>query len=905
MISRTTIQLLLRPYANGFVRVGVKNTAYESLLGLIAPLIYKETIAEVKQKIHEVVVPRIFLNSHFGNLVMEFYQPSDISAMPRTHQELMLWSSKHLGIAVRSTNVYALIRAYNAYTRFHRFIDDRTQRKDLRHLQPLLAEPGLFTTNGVQLIMLDDPGTSDSPLQIRCPVFGVSVHRNKKNDMAFVSRSMKMWGPQRIPYAHYELYIHTSNRPGKGAQTEIHETILRWDYKSRSFWPEIVRQRTDEFLEQCQSRYQTLYTPQQTLGHATTFIPLSHAVEASFTLKPEGIVKDVYNHIMGVTYPISQESRIAVMLPVIDDGIVSISSAFAVKNIYLLWEDVPLASLRATVQFYDQMIEPVFSMYPGYGIQFIVQQSRDNMVVAVQLYNGLYVPVKATASEEEIQAVLATVSPSTGQARKMVTVKQFEWEINRDLATIKEGDLSDWKALIQPADMEKSCGTDPAITRQASLTEFEEIYQTFRYMVSNWITSTAAGPAVRKDIENIIFNHNLPEYERRKRLYLYLGAELMRWFYRDPSEQWEAASTSFIRKDCCVMDSAETCTGACHWKEDEGRCLLHIREKTDITEAGHVVDTAEMFVKRVIDELVRFPHRRDQLMRRGKIPKYIKQLYPIRMEDQYIIPESSMTWSNLLRLDWTKQTPEESKYYEEMSRDADEKDTARLEEPARKKWPDALEPWFEDTSLQLIVPEVVDPQRPLLSLTGALGITLEQLGLKDMDLAIQDTNLAQYIRASSRPIGFINLRTTPPTVQFYKPITDSFTDVVLMVQFPDRYGLIGTANGSPYVSVALLPPSLASEWENAIRVLIRKKLPKVAAAEPVPPPRVPLVVQQSRSNVVQLPMRRRPLPVVQTTSTVMEPVPSAAATAATSSNVVQLPMRRRPKVQPIAIVPNV
>jgi hypothetical protein len=102
----------------------------------------------------EVVVPKVFLNSHFGNLVLEFYNPADGSAMPPTRQELMAWASTHLGISLNSTNTYPLIRIYNAYKRFIRFIRDPTQRKDLRHIQPLLAEPGLFTTRGIQLVIM-------------------------------------------------------------------------------------------------------------------------------------------------------------------------------------------------------------------------------------------------------------------------------------------------------------------------------------------------------------------------------------------------------------------------------------------------------------------------------------------------------------------------------------------------------------------------------------------------------------------------------------------------------------------------------------------------------------------------------------------------------------------------------
>jgi hypothetical protein len=110
IITRVAIHLKLRPNAQGFLRIGTENTIYESLLGVIAPLLYRNSINEVKERIMEVVVPKVFLNSHFGNLVLEFYNPADGSAMPPTRQELMAWASTHLGISLNSTNTYPLIR---------------------------------------------------------------------------------------------------------------------------------------------------------------------------------------------------------------------------------------------------------------------------------------------------------------------------------------------------------------------------------------------------------------------------------------------------------------------------------------------------------------------------------------------------------------------------------------------------------------------------------------------------------------------------------------------------------------------------------------------------------------------------------------------------------------------------
>ena len=78
--------------------------------------------------------------------------------------------------------------------------------------------------------------------------------------------------------------------PAKGGISEIHETIVRWEYTSRKIWPEIVRTRIDEYMNQCQSRYRSLYSLQEGI-HSMAMIPLSKAVESS-PKRPEGIIKD-------------------------------------------------------------------------------------------------------------------------------------------------------------------------------------------------------------------------------------------------------------------------------------------------------------------------------------------------------------------------------------------------------------------------------------------------------------------------------------------------------------------------------------------------------------------------------------------------------------------------------------
>ena len=881
IITRVAIHLKLRPNATGFLRIGTENTIYESLLGVIAPLLYRNSINEVKERILEVVTPRIFLNSHFGNLVLEFFNPADGSAMPPTKQELMSWASINLGITVTSTNLYSVIRLYNSYKRFIRFIRNPTQRKDLRHIQPLLAEPGLFTVRGVQLIVLEDNG--DQPVTVKCPIFGVSSDRNKKNDFAFISRSLKYIGATDNIYARYELYLHTSNKPAKGGEAEIHETIIRWDYASRRYWPEIVQRRVDEYMTQCQSRYSSIYTSQQGVD-PLAMIPLSKAVDAA-PVRPEGIVKDSYNHIVGITFRSRPGASTLVALPVVDDGVISISSAFSIKSVYLDWEDFKAASVEDVVNYYRKNLEPLFSLYPGYIVKYIVRMKADGRIVAVQLQNGIYIPASPPPSSVG-EASLSALGLDT------VTIEQFEWAIDKQIAGIKVKINSDsWEKTVESTTTEKGCGFDSELIRKSTYIQFEELYQQFRLMVSNWITSHKAGSEIRKGIEEIIFNPDFPEYEKRKRLYIFLSSTLLSWFYPD-KEKWEAPA-SFLRKDCRVIDSPEACTGTCYWKDDGlGKCLLHVDATTQLGEkqGERDVSTAELFVKRVIDELVRFPNRRKQLMKRGEISKVSAIVQPIRQGDQYIIPESSPTWTNLLRLDWARQIPEESKYYEEMSR---EPNIQIDEEEPKGEMPSELKAILgEDTTLRLSVPDVPDKSQPLVPLSGILGITLQQLGLNNVEQRLKKENLIRYVQATSKPIGMIDLsgaNSDEDGIQFIKPaVGGPFDSVTIIVFLPDQVGILIQEEGESTIKISSLPESLQEVFREAPIVRLRKR----PVAQPLEEEqKVPLIVGQ---NPIMAKPRRRPL----VATAIQPPLVEAAAVTVPKDNKSRNRSRRKPRVAP-------
>jgi hypothetical protein len=256
-----------------------------------------------------------------------------------------------------------------------------------------------------------------------------------------------------------------------------------------------------------------------------------------------------------------------------------------------------------------------------------------------------------------------------------------------------------------------------------------------------------------------------------------------------------------------------------------------------------MVSTSELFTKRIIDELVRFPNRRKQLMKLDGVSKVSTLLRPIHEGDQYLIPESSSTWTQLLQLDWNKSVPEMPRYYEEMSREEQEEE----EEAPSIVMPAELHPLIGDR-YTFHVADDIDADRPLLPFMSTLGVTLEELGVEETATMLHSSHLTKYVKLTQRPIGIIQQRdANEKEVQIMRPSRGSTDTIVFLVFLADRIGLL-EENGSPQLPIATLPAPLLEAWKSAPLVMIRPRLPPASfrPIEPVinpvvPAPTVPLI----------------------------------------------------------------
>ena len=617
--ERVQIRTTLKPKSEGFIRMGTEFSNTESVLGVIAPLIGKNSIREVKDIIVEKLIPRLFISVNFGNFVNEFFNPADISP---TDNELRLWSSTHLEVDVNSENGTALSKIFRAYKRFIMFLNDPMQKKECRHILPIIGQPNLFTKGGMVAAILEEDGDN---VVVKCPMYGISALQRDMSEVAFIFRH---------PNDVYDLLIFTKNVPGSGMDGTKHETIIKWSHISRETWPEIVKVRVSETLDQCSSRFVGLYTSQSIVDN--NVIPPVSMVIDTMRQYPEGVIRDSYNRLVALTFRTRSGKKISplAILPVIDDGILSGLR----HRIHLGWSDIDEAPLSEVLQFYKGSVEPLFTMYPGYKIKYLVRRRADtDNIIAIQLENGLYVPVKSSAIDSDIITRFGQLS--------IVEIDEFEWEINQKISGISE------PCGKTPSDVDMNTGTD-------------DTYITFKMMVANWISSTDAGPNVRKTIEDTVFNHKLPNFEKRKRLDILLTPVFTKWFLETKDDY--SAPFSIMRRDCRSIGTEDACIEICGWVD--GRCLFKVKETTTIG-TDKDAKTVTLYIKRIIDELSMFHSRREKLLHRG-ISKLSKILEPIKNDDQYIIPEIGENPFSILHLDWTytsEMMADGKKFYEEMS----------------------------------------------------------------------------------------------------------------------------------------------------------------------------------------------------------------------------------------------
>ena len=737
LIQRTKQEIA--PRANGFLRFAVNNANLnESLFACVAPLLFKNSADEVRALLLRAYRPDIFLYSHYGNLVHEFYTPTTDLPAPNLLGD---WAKTYFDIdRMTPANTTYLQRIYIAYNNFRAFLKDPSKRKELRHITPILAEPGPITPRGMHLIVLQvDPQNPAQPPKVVCPSLGVDIERQKRADIVFITRDSQ---------GVYELLVHTENRPAEGGHVAAHETTLVFQRafqggmqaysKLYAAWPAVVRERVDEFFTQCKGPGRAAYAAATSLA-PLDLIPLSRAIlKATAVRRVAGVVRDTYNHVQAIV--LAGRTGL-ITLPVVDDGFIP-----GMLRVYFDHDDYAdsFATAKETVDTYGEL-QRVFAEYAGYSPEKLVERTLDDQTgYFVRLQNKLLVPVAYEEGED-----------TAGLTRQSVSI--LEADINRRLA--------------------RPTGTDPITGYRSKRNQIEELYQHLRLSFAGWLQSAEAAE-IRRQIQAIVFGAkfglSLPLFEKRKRLLILIGGELASWMADDKDVVYHP---TFLRHDCRLIEDPGKCTGACVWKQDEGRCLLHVPTETELIPGELLVETTDLFAKRLIEELIRFPVRRRQLMNNGVssltvIKGAIRIRGPAGEYDQYIVPQTSHEWTDLFALDSQLQMQGKPKYFEEFGSlegaptAAEEQQLglmpvsadlrAVLQMPAAATAGERLRMWIAEGN-------EVTRRQPLLPLRALLGVELGTLGLDLRGTEITANAMRIYVERTGLPVSLIEMRTGAPS----------------------------------------------------------------------------------------------------------------------------------------------
>jgi hypothetical protein len=787
-VGREGNKMELLPTSSCFLRLGVENRTqfrYESFFAALAPFLgYRNTAAQVKDRIREVMTPLLFTSLNYGNLLLEFFNPGDPN--PKTGEELKLWAKEALKVAMKRTGIQELaaLRIWKSYNAFMDFLESE-DLKQYRQFAQLLSYPNLLTPRGLLLIILDL--NEKNELSIRCPPFGYNDDRYANADIGFMlHRSSGIWEP----------IFYTENRPASATQSPKHEPTLKFEAAFEEGWPPIVKQRVAEFRRQCRSIGRGVFPTTRNIN-PMALVPVSKVIKAPLPL-PDGVVRDSYNHVVALTYHMKPGY---VALPVIDDEY-NLSS----YKLHFEMDGFKPAPINRVIEFYDTVFQDLFSLYPGYRIVRCAKDREDTY--AVKLANGLYVP--AGPPEGPLPELCKTYDRP----------EHLEWEINREIY---------WKMNELPSEA-------PLLTTDES--ELEEIYQHLRLTFSQWFGGDGDGEGdaermkawsnFRERIKSIIDDRTLPLYKRRKRLEVLLGAKILSWM--DDQERDELSEATLLRVDCRVK-TEPTCSGKCVWRKggpaDVGACYLHTPK--EYTVGGRQVNGKQLLMYRLLEELVRFPERRAQLLKRA-VPTLVKIEDAKQIGDQYILPEGSLAWHDLLRLEWMNTKEEVKKYFEELSQAAGPAEAPRrgvVDELYVKPIPQALRETFgdEEVGLSFLGPGRGTSLAPVLL---PLEVTLGDLDVEYDSPTLKEGDIETLVRMIQRPVLYYDFRNpeSPGSIA-RKPEGRLRTRSPYIIVLVHEGPRVASASSDDYQDVqeSSLPIGMLSDLEAAVPVRIPLKNP--------------------------------------------------------------------------------
>ena len=785
-----------RVNAKGFFRIAAENNKRnqpDSFLAAVAPYFTLNSAGEMKTQILSLVQPITFVSLHYGNFLFDFYNPNTPNPpfpVLKDFANKRFFMPSAVGVSKESLN-----RVWKGFYAFEAFIKDTTAVKEYRQFAQIFSTPNLLywtdfnnkqRMNGILFIVLEV--RSDGTIEVQCPPYGVTKAQTDPKtgcDIAFILHYYSgVWEPLFYTY--------------NDAESETFENTLVFTRDTRPEWPAIVERRVSEYERMCHSSGLGMYTDSPFVN-SKTLLPISKVmqlVNPELDLNIHAIMRDSYNHVASVIFNISNEM---IIIPVVDDGVI-----FPTTRIELDWKTISsqLATTTTVRSFYTDILSSLLddTTRDTYEIVSVIRLDKTlparEYAYAFQLKGGLYVPVKKSGDEENVQ-LESTMEGS-----------ELPWTIDRKIVF---GKLE----------------ADAKLTMDFK--EFEEIYQHLRYSFANWFSLSS--PSLKTQINSILYlngkpNINLPLYEKRQRLFIILGNEIESWL--DSSIPVPKRNPSIKRIDCRVAGESQ-CKDRCIWKGEEQRCLLHIPENIDV--GSKEVPAIKLLIRKLIDELIRFPEKRKELMEQ-KVKQYVKLFSPLRSGNQYIVPEDLPAWSELLRMSWIKK--EDNRYIEEFSAispiaeelaaEAQKAQGQEAQEEAQEEQEQEAVEAIKSSEIPVISSIlgkkyyfIEEPTKTLAGILSNFGISSEELEAisQDLEKPITDMDIAEYISTTTKfslyQLVFTQGNPIPKDPIIIKlqikerEAESSIADFIVILYLPDgRVGLLSDTSDTtpiPYASL--------------------------------------------------------------------------------------------------------
>jgi hypothetical protein len=861
MIARTVVKQEFRTDAQGLFRVGVQNKPYAlhtSFFAALAPMLGLNTSDEVSEFFAMRFQPRIFLNLNFGNLVLEFYDPAD-EVNNGSDDEVNAWGRKYL-LTSAALVTSELHRFYNSYKRFIDYIRGQGafvgKTKQMRHFVHALAEPGLLFPDGLTLMVLQyvgDPRSATVEVKMKCPVLGLDITRYANNQIGILTYSEQgIWEPM--------IYVDKIQR--KDVVTTAQEgyyTITKELLLQDSF-PDAIKQQYQAFTTQCRSAFRGAFTYQSGIDNRL-LLPVTKvvAILSQGDTKPNGLVRDSYNHLIAVTIPVKGKSE-TVLVPIVDDGN-SFHNNTALQ-IYIGVHSVPLANAKDVYSTY-KTIEPQVLKYNRL-YQLTGFQRTDEGVSRFQIGGSIDIGI----GNESQPLILPTITlPCKSTTIEDSTIgdipiielgpkdKELEYQINRAIRfKLTDSDIKNGDDYVEYSDKKLNPEvSEYLVTRE----QVENLYEHLRLTFSVWINDEDHA-ALKETLETrILENRKISDFERLKRLDILLRSTITNWFHSDIEEIND--TRIFFRRDCLKIPMGDNndqskCTGYCT-KGDDGTCKIHIPEtvplgirQPDEPPETLTTDATDYFCNRLFNELARLPAKRIELMnqkvKKVQVPR--TNIHTGERNEQWILPETVPAWDKLLTQSDVLFT-EKPQFYEEYSREvSQEEEEAELQALQDvgifDLLPESLKQYFTIQGQQEILVKLFDGVTPTSDIldyfglyeykakrTGQVTFPTEQFVEKDF-----------YELTRTLKVPVVQIKLEDKTVMAYKsrlaPLTIS--TYIVIPDFPigegeTRAGVLITKDQlNPTIPLSFLNPETLplSSFKTAVPTL-KKTVAQTGGAE--------------------------------------------------------------------------